>query len=378
MNTPARPDHSNHIGSETRVAAFEIKHTQILDHLGAPLGPVPEFAKDSDELIKLYRAMVLTRLFDSKAIALQRTGKMGTYSSSHGQEGVAVGMGSAMRAEDVFAPVYREYGAQLMRGVAMHEILLYWGGDERGMNFANQPHDFPISVPIASQIPHAVGAAFAMKLRKQPRVSVGVLGDGATSKGDFYEALNIAGAWQLPVVIVIVNNQWAISLPRHEQCYAATLAQKGFGAGVPAEQVDGNDVIAMRYVMERALDKARNGGGPSLVEALTYRISDHTTADDASRYRAPEEVEEQRQFDPIIRLRKYLMHHYDWSDSSEQALQKECSAEVEAAVKIYLDTPPMPPESMFDHLYETLPNIYKEQRDEVVQFGSNGGAKDHG
>lgn len=367
-----------HLGNETSVASFEIRHTQFLDHHGVPTGALPEFAKNPDELIRLYRAMVQTRLFDNKAIALQRTGKMGTYSSSNGQEGVAVGMGSAMHPDDVLAPVYREYGAQLMRGVAMHEIFLYWGGDERGMNFANQKHDFPISVPIASQIPHAVGAAYAFKLRQEPRVAVGVLGDGATSKGDFYEALNMAGVWQLPVVIVIVNNQWAISLPRHEQCHAATLAQKGFGAGVPSEQVDGNDIIAMRYVMERAIERARSGGGPSLVEALTYRLSDHTTADDASRYRSPDEVEEQRQFDPIKRLRHYLADQFKWSDNDDAALHAECSAKVEEAVKIYLDTPPMAPESMFDHLYETLPAIYREQRDEVAALGATQGGHDHG
>jgi 2-oxoisovalerate dehydrogenase E1 component alpha subunit len=368
---------NTHLGNETRVASFEIKHTQFLDHLGASLSPLPEFAKNPEELIKLYRAMVRTRLFDNKAIALQRTGKMGTYASSHGQEAVAIGIGSAMKPEDLLAPVYREHGAQFMRGVAMHELLLYWGGDERGMNFAQQRHDFPDSVPIASQIPHAVGAAYAFKLRKEPRASVGVLGDGATSKGDFYEALNIAGVWQLPVVIVIVNNQWAISLPRHEQSYAATLAQKGIAASVPSEQVDGNDVIAMRYVMERALDRARNGGGPMLIEALTYRISDHTTADDASRYRSPDEVEERRQFDPIIRLKNHLTHHFEWGDADEQALQAEFSAEIEREVKLYLDTPPMPPESMFDHLYETLPSAYKEQRDEVAQRANQRGDKSH-
>ncbi len=378
MNATEKPDNSAPLGNETKVAAFEIKHTQFLDQLGSALNSLPEFAKDPDELIRLYRAMVLTRLFDNKAIALQRTGKMGTYASSNGQEGVAVGMGSAMQPCDVFAPVYREYGTQFMRGVAMHEILLYWGGDERGMDYAQQRQDFPISVPIASQIPHAVGAAFAMKLRKEPRVSVGVLGDGASSKGDFYESLNIAGAWQLPVVIVIVNNQWAISLSRQQQSLAATLAQKGIAAGVPCEQVDGNDVIAMRHIMEQALEKARNGGGPTLIEALTYRMSDHTTADDASRYRSPAEVEEQRQFDPIMRLKNYLTHHFEWNDAKEQALQAECSAEIEAAVKRYLDTPPMPAESMFDHLYETLPAIYKEQRDEVIRLGSTGGGKDHG
>jgi len=359
------------------IARFEIHYTQLLNQAGELVGPLPEFAASSDVLLALYRTMVQTRTFDTKAIALQRTGKMGTYSSSLGQEAVATGIGSAMRFEDVLLPTYREYGAQFQRKVAMSEILRYWGGDERGMAYAEQPHDMPITVPIATHVPQCAGIAYAMKLRKEPRVAISVLGDGATSKGDFYEGINVAGAWQLPMVVVVTNNHWAISVPREVQTHAQTLAQKAIAAGIPGEQVDGNDVIAMRHVMSNAIEKARSGGGPTLVEAMTYRMHDHTTADDASRYREQSVVDEHKLLDPIDRLRKYLIANHDWDDAKEQALHEACSAEVEEAVNNYLDTPPAPPETMFDHLYETLPDALKSQRDEVEQLGKLKKGGDH-
>ncbi|MCF6323764.1 MAG: pyruvate dehydrogenase (acetyl-transferring) E1 component subunit alpha [Gammaproteobacteria bacterium] len=351
------------------IAQFEIHHTQLLNQAGERVGPLPDFATSYETLLTLYRTMVQTRTFDSKAIALQRTGKMGTYSSSLGQEAVATGIGHAMHFEDVLLPTYREYAAQFQRGVAMSEILRYWGGDERGMAYANQPHDMPITVPIATHVPQCAGIAYAMKLRKEARVAVCVLGDGATSKGDFYEGINLAGAWQLPMVVVVTNNHWAISVPRKVQTHAQTLAQKAIAAGIPGEQVDGNDVIAMRHVMSNAIEKARSGGGPTLVEAMTYRMHDHTTADDASRYRNQSIVDEHKLLDPIDRLRKYLTANHDWDDAKEQRLHDECIAEVETAVNRYLDTPPVPPETMFDHLYETLPDALQSQRDEVELLG---------
>ena len=348
------------------VARFEIGYTQLIDPEGKTVGPLPGFAQDQNELARLYRFMVLNRTFDTKAIALQRTGKMGTYASSLGQEAIAVGVGAAMAKEDVLIPTYREYGAQFQRGVSMTEILLYWGGDERGMCYANQPDDFPISVPIATHVPHAAGVAYAMKLRKEPRVAVCVMGDGASSKGDFYEGLNLAGAWQLPMVIVLSNNQWAISVPRDAQSHAQTLAQKALAAGVPGEQVDGNDIIAVRHRMTKALERARNGGGPTLIEALTYRMSDHTPADDASRYRPSEELENQKAQDPIDRLRNYMSQNSSWTEQQEAALHAECTEQVEAAVQAYLETPPAPPESMFDYLYETLPDAMQSQRAALI------------
>ena len=278
----------------TTVAAFEIDHTQFLDPQGEAVKALPPFAADTAALVAMYRAMVLTRAFDAKAIALQRTGKIGTFASALGQEAVGVGVASAMEGDDVLVPSYRDHAAQFVRGVSMVESLLYWGGDERGSNFAGPRQDLANCVPIGTQVPHAAGAAYAFKLRREPRVAVCLLGDGGTSRGDFYEAMNMAGVWRLPLVIVINNNQWAISVPRHLQSAAQTLAQKAIAAGVEGRQVDGNDVIAVRQIVGQALDKARSGGGPTLVEAMTYRLGDHTTADDASRYRDAESVRADR------------------------------------------------------------------------------------
>src|SRR5688572_17338520 len=254
----------------------------------------------------MYRLMTLVRTFDTKAINLQRTGKLGTYASCLGHEATHVGVGASMQPLDVLCPVYREYGSQLWRGVTMKEILMYWGGDERGNDFATPRHDFAWCVPIGSQTLHAAGAAMAFKVKGEKRCAVAYIGDGGTSQGAFYEAMNLAGARKLPVVFVIVNNKWAISVPIEAQTAAQTLAQKGIAAGIPGVQVDGNDVIAVRDVMSRALERARSGGGPTVVEAMSYRLSDHTTADDASRYRDPAEVTEAWKIEPLIRLRKLL------------------------------------------------------------------------
>jgi len=360
------------------VANFTIEYTRFLDPAGNLVQPLPKFAEDPKNLIELYRQMVSLRTFDAKAVALQRTGKMGTYASTLGQEAVSVAMGHAMRPEDVFCPSYREYGTQLQRGVKMSEILTYWGGDERGSQFAHCPEDFPISVPIGTQYLHAAGVATAFKLRKQPRVAVAACGDGGTSEGDFYEAINAAGAWKLPVVFMVINNQWAISFPRIAQTGTTTLAQKAIAGGFTGEQVDGNDVIAVRYAVEKALEKARNGGGPSLIEAITYRLCDHTTADDASRYREKAELEKAWTEEPLIRLRTYLMAQGLWTQQDEDNLLAECSANVEIAVQEYTSLPAPAPESMFDYLYATLPHDLHEQREQAIAFFTPHGGHGHG
>ncbi|MFZ5509602.1 MAG: pyruvate dehydrogenase (acetyl-transferring) E1 component subunit alpha [Pseudomonadota bacterium] len=361
----------------TTVASFEIRYTQFLDPQGEPVQALPEFARDPAQLIRLYRAMVLTRSFDAKAIALQRTGKIGTFASALGQEAVGVGVASAMRPEDVFLPSYREHAAQFFRGVTMVESLLYWGGDERGSNFAAARHDFPNCVPIATQVCHAAGVAYAFKLRREPRVAVCICGDGGTSKGDFYEGMNVAGVWRLPLVMVANNNQWAISVPRSRQSAAQTLAQKAIAAGIEGRQIDGNDIIAVRHAVSEALDKARSGGGPTLIEALTYRLGDHTTADDATRYRDAEDVSKQWQLEPIARLRNHLARIGAWDKGKEEALLRECADEVNRAVEEYLAVPPPPPEAMFDHLYATLPAPLQEQRQQALHFAPRGGGS-HG
>jgi len=350
-----------------QVANFHINYTRYLDESGTVVTPLPEFANNADTLLAMYRAMLLTRSFDKKAISLQRTGKMGTYPSSLGQEAISVAIGSVMQQDDVLLPYYREYGAQFLRGVKMEEILLYWGGDERGMDYQGPRKDFPICVPIATHAPHAVGVAYAMKYRKEKRVAVFVCGDGATSKGDFYEAINAAGVWKLPVVFVVNNNQWAISVRREFQTGSTTIAQKAIAAGFDGEQVDGNDIIAMRDRFQAAIDKARAGEGPVLIEALTYRLCDHTTADDATRYRTEEELNEHWQREPIARLRKYMESQGYWDSKKDQALEQQCAKSVEAAVEIYLNTPSQVPTSMFDFMFEKIPHDLQLQKDTVMK-----------
>jgi 2-oxoisovalerate dehydrogenase E1 component alpha subunit len=345
-----------------QAARFEIETTRFLNPSGEPVGELPAFARDAEALIALYRAMVLTRAFDAKAVALQRTGRLGTYAASLGQEAVAVGAAAAMRAEDVLVPSFREHGAQLWRGVTPLELLLFWGGDERGSDFAGPRQDFPVSVPVASHAPHATGVALAFKLRHEPRAALCIFGDGATSKGDVAEALNMAGVWQAPVVFVVNNNQWAISVPVARQTAAATLAQKAIAAGVPYEQIDGNDVIAVRHTVERALAKARAGGGPHWIEAVTYRLGDHTTADDASRYRDDAEVSPHWAEEPVARLRGYLAHLGKWDRTAEEHLLAETATALDAAVAAYLATPPQPVETIFDFTFASLPHDLAEQR----------------
>jgi len=361
-----------------KVASFEIEHTRFIDEAGQALeGHLPEWARDPQALVPMYRSMVLARAFDAKAIAMQRTGQLGTYSSSLGQEAIGVAVGSTMRREDVLFPTYREQAAQLAHGVSMTELLLYWGGDERGSHFAEAPEDFPICVPIAAQSAHAVGVAFAFKRRSQPRVAVCMAGDGATSKGDLYEAMNLAGVWRLPVLFVISNNRWAISVSRERQTATETLAQKAVAAGFPGLQVDGNDVVAVRWAAEMALERARSGGGPTLIEALTYRLHDHTTADDARRYRDDEEVSAHWTLEPIARLRAYLVALEAWSRQDEEALHRECQAAVQSAVDAYLATPLEPPQAIFDHLYAELPAALVEQRNAALDEASRLEEDDH-
>lgn len=359
------------------IADFEVQYSQFLDPQGKPSSDIPELAKDTDALIELYRAMTETRVFDTKAINLQRTGKLGTYASSLGHEATHVGIAAAMDKDDLLAPSYRESGTMICRGIRMEEMLLYWGGDERGSDFSNSRHDFPYCVPIATQCLHAAGAAMAFQLRGEKRCAVSLNGDGGTSEGAFYEALNIAGARQLPVVFIVINNKWAISVPIELQTATKTLAQKAVAAGIPGIQVDGNDVIAVRHWVERALQRARNGEGSCLIEAVTYRLSDHTTADDASRYRKKEDVEAARKLEPLLRLRTYLTELGAWDDEKEQALLEEAANKVDAAVQAYLNTPKQPVESIFDYMYAELPESLEEQRAHALSYAESGGS-DHG
>lgn len=332
---------------------------------GEPMGEIPEFARDREFLATLYEDMIRTRAFDTKAVALQRTGRLGTYASSLGQEAIGVGLARAMGAEDVLLPSFREHGAQLIRGVRLIELFQYWGGDERGNNFQAVAADFPVSIPVASHFPHAAGVALAKKIKKEPGAAIAVAGDGATSKGEFYEALNLIGVWRLPAVFVINNNQWAISTPRAEQTAAETLAEKALAAGLPGERVDGNDVIAVHEAARRAISRARNDQGPTLLECISYRLSDHTTADDASRYREDTEVSRHWKDEPFVRLRTYLTSAHGWTKAEEETLIDRCGQEVEASAKAYLAMSFEPASAMFFNLFATMPADLERQAEEA-------------
>ncbi len=330
---------------------------------------LPECAADEALLVSAYRWMSLTRAFDQKAVALQRTGIIGTYPSSLGQEAISVACGMALADHDCFVPYYRDHGSFLVRGQLMEHLLLYWGGDERGSAYGPRDRsqlDMPVCVPIATQASHAVGIASAFKIQQKKQAVLCTLGDGASSKGDFLEALNLAGSWHLPVVFVINNNQWAISVPRHIQSGAPSLAQKANAAAIPNMQVDGNDFIALYEVLAEALQRARKGKGPMVVEAISYRLGDHTTADDASRYRDQEEVDNAWKNEPIKRLQKFIHQQGFWDKKAEGYMQDELQTQLAQAVQAYQQIAAEQPEAMFDHLYETWP---ASMDDQVVACG---------
>ena len=345
------------------VAKFEITYTQFLDEHGTAQQELPDFAADADEMACMYRFMHLTRVFDQRCINLQRTGQVGTIASSHGHEAAQIGLAAAMRPEDVLAPSYREHGVVIWRGVRMSQLLAVWGGDERGHDWDSARHDFPYCVPIATQCLHAAGAALALKMRGEEACAVALCGDGATSEGAFYEALNAAGAMKLPVVFWVTNNRYAISMPVEGQTGADTLAQKAIAVGIHGEQVDGNDLIAVRNAAEIATQRARSGGGASLVEALSYRLGDHTTADDATRYREDEEVEQAARRAPLHRMKRFMQERFGWTDEQEEVLIKELEAEVEKEVEAYLATPRPKIEDIFEHQFANMPAALEAQRE---------------
>jgi len=321
---------------------------------------------DSDQILGLYKNMVLMRAFDGKALKLQRQGRMGTWPPIKGQEATQASVALAMSEHDWLVPAFREQGAMLMRGVPGHLMYAYWAGDERGSCFPEGVRCFPIAVPVGSQWQHGAGVGLSLKLRGEKAAAVVFGGDGSTSEGDFHEGLNAAGVFRANSVFVIQNNQWAISVPLSQQTASQTLAQKAHAYGVPGIQVDGNDVFAVYVAMCEALERARSGGGPTLVEAVTYRLGDHTTADDASRYRSDEEVSAWQERDPILRLRRYLESCGLWDDSQESMLDDEARAYVDAQVEALEKMEPQPASAIFDFMYADMPSHVAEQREALL------------
>ncbi len=347
------------------VSQFSIENYQYLDENGNLNGNFPPFAKDKETLLSLYRLMTITRYFDAKAVALQRIGKMGTFASSLGQEAISVAIGYALHKSDIFCPYYRDQGALYQRGVTLSKIFSFWGGDERGTIFTENTEDLPIAIPIGTQVLHAAGIAYAVKLRKQKRAVLVTCGDGATSESDFYQGINSAGLWNLPLVIIINNNQWAISVPRTKQTGCKTLAQKAIAGGFQGLQVDGNDIIAVKHQIDLALNKARNGEGPTLIEAITYRLCDHTTADDASRYVNKLDLDQAKNMEPLKRLKIYLTNIGYLTPEQENSVKIEAKNLVDKEAQNYLSIEPQSPETMFQYLYDTLPSHLDEQLNEL-------------
>ncbi len=349
------------------VAQFSVEYQQFLDEHSQLTQPLPAIAQDTDVLLTLYQHMVFTRLFDAKAVALQRTGKMGTYPASLGQEAIFAAIGHVLKKDDVLVPYYRDQGTLIMRGVKPEQIFSFWGGDENGSLFPEKcQQDLPLCIPIASQFQHAAGVAYAIQLRGEKRAVLVCGGDGSTSEGDFYEAINFAGIYKLPIVFVINNNQWAISVPRDHQSGAQTLAQKAIAAGFTGLQVDGNDAIAVAHTTSEALNKARSGDGPTLIEAVTYRLCDHTTVDDAKRYSSSEVLAKAWEVEPVARLKHYLEAQNVWNEEKEQQWQSDCSAKIMQAVDAFSNMPEQPATAMVDYMYETWPDAWADQREMLL------------
>lgn len=333
--------------SEKVIATCAVRRLEILDESGRADTDLMPPLSDA-EIRRMYELMVLTRTFDERALALQREGRLGTYPPVTGQEAAQVGSALALRPCDWVFPSFREMGVHLALGFPMQQLFQYWAGDGRGLKTPDSLNIFPICVSVGTHIPHAVGAAMAARYRRDPAVAVAYFGDGATSKGDFHEGFNLAGVFRLPVVFICQNNQWAISVPLKGQTAAGSLAQKAFAYGFEGVQVDGNDIFAVYRASRDALEKARGGGGPTFIECLTYRMADHTTADDASRYRSPEELATWSARDPILRLERFMAQKGTWSEAEGNAVKEQSAALVDNAVRLMEALPLQEKGALFD------------------------------
>jgi len=325
----------------------------------------------NSDLRRLYKTMLQTRLLDERCLHMQRQGRIGTYGPCKGQEAAGLGVAYCLEKDDWLVPSYRELAAFLWRGWDIGKYLLWWGGHELGSQIPEGVNDTPICVPIGSQCHHAMGIAWGCKLRNDKTVCASFIGDGGTSQGDFHEALNYASVYKVPLVMVIQNNQWAISIPRSKQSASPTLAQKAIAYGMDAMQVDGNDILAVIAATREAVDRARNGGGPFLIEAVTYRLSMHTTADDPKKYRSEEEVKKWEARDPLPRFRDYLVKKKLLDEKIERVIEEEIRAEIDKGIEFY-ENYQLDKYAMFDYMYATPTPELERQRAELREYFENG------
>ena len=346
----------------------KIEYLSILDEKGN-LDKTLEPDISQDTLLQLHRTMVLGRRFDERLLNLQRQGRIGTFAPIKGQEAAQLGSVANLLPGDWMVPAFRETAAELWRGRSLESIIIYNNGYNEGIDVPETRNDLPISVPVGSQIIHAVGVGWAAKYRQRQDVAMTFFGDGATSEGDFHEGLNFAAVFQTPVVFVCQNNHWAISVPLSRQTHSKTLAQKALAYGMPGIQVDGNDILAVYAAAQEAVARARTGGGPTLIECVTYRLMMHTTADDPKRYRSDEEVERWSKRDPLPRFQKYLMDKGLLSKPEIEAVESEVLKEIQTAVdraekQMEALGNPM---DMFEHTYAEMPAYLEEQKAQLAE-----------
>lgn len=348
----------------TTVYQSQVQHLQILDEQGQLDESLAAGTLAPEEVKTLLEQMIVCREFDEAAFKLQRSGRMGTFPQNKGQEAVALGIARAMRkGVDHLVPYYRENGAAFYLGLPMHYVLLHWMGDERGNAIpANVPVS-PLSVEIGAQTLQGTGIAWAFKLRKEPRVVVCTMGDGATSTGDFHEAMNFASVMKVPIVFGCINNGYAISVPTSRQSASQTFAQKALAYGMPTIRVDGNDIFAVYKAHRDMIERARGGAGPGFVESVTYRLGDHTTADDARRYRDDAELAAAATREPLIRTRLYLQKLGLWDASTEAKALAKAKAVVADVVRLAGEIPRPDVADIFNYTYADLPPQVRLQRE---------------
>ena len=316
---------------------------------------------DDKQTLALYQKMVLIRAADQRGLLLQRQGRFGTYAPILGQEACQVGSGYVLQKGDWVFPAFREIGITLMMGIPLKSFFVYWMGNEMGSRAPQDINVLPVSIPVGTHIPHAVGTAWAAKIKGDKIVTMPFFGDGATSKGDFHEAMNFAGVFKTPTVFFCQNNQYAISVPRSKQTASATIAQKAIAYGFSGIQVDGNDLFAVIAATKEAVEKARSGGGPTLIEGVTFRFGPHTTADDPTKYRENEEIEHWKPLDPMVRLRSYLKGKGLWSEEIENRLTEDAQKEIDQVVKDAEAFPAPKPEEIFEYVFAEMTPQLKEE-----------------